>query len=75
MRLNFVPDYQITPKENTVYQVQRNGNMACRAGTTTRFHFGDKITTDLANYAPRDSSGSEEIYREKTTPCRKFWHR
>ncbi len=45
---------------------------ACRAGTTTRFHFGDKITTDLANYAPEDSSGSEEIYLQQTTPVGSF---
>ena len=45
---------------------------ACRAGTTTRFHFGDKITTDLANYQPEDSSGSQEIYRKKTTPVGSF---
>ena len=44
----------------------------CRAGTTTRFHFGDKITTDLANYHPRGSSRSEEIYRENTTPVGSF---
>jgi len=27
---------------------------ACRAGTTTPFHFGDTITTDLANYRGTD---------------------
>ncbi|MEO3706888.1 hypothetical protein [Trichormus azollae] len=26
---------------------------ACRAGTTTPFHFGENITTDIANYHDR----------------------
>ena len=36
---------------------------ACRAGTTTRFHFGENITPDLANY--------DNKIRE-TTPVGKF---
>ncbi|HBE53498.1 MAG TPA: serine/threonine protein kinase, partial [Cyanobacteria bacterium UBA11369] len=36
---------------------------ACRAGTTTPFHFGETITADLANY------GS---YREKNTDVGSF---
>ena len=42
---------------------------ACRAGTTTPFHFGDMITTEVANfdgnYTYNDSPKGE--YREKTT--------
>ncbi|MCV3215638.1 formylglycine-generating enzyme family protein [Plectonema radiosum NIES-515] len=43
---------------------------ACRAGTTTPFHFGETITSDLANYDGSYLYGSEKkgIYREKTTP-------
>ncbi|MBE8968967.1 formylglycine-generating enzyme family protein [Nostocales cyanobacterium LEGE 12452] len=43
---------------------------ACRAGTTTPFHFGESITSDLANYDGGYSYGSERkgIYREITTP-------
>ncbi|MEO1590472.1 MAG: formylglycine-generating enzyme family protein, partial [Cyanobacteria bacterium J06632_22] len=51
---------------------------ACRAGTTTPFHFGETITTNLANYNGTDrlgydSSGSygtgpKGESREKTTP-------
>ena len=37
---------------------------ACRAGTTTSFHFGETITTDLANY--------KEIYQGRTTPVGSF---
>jgi formylglycine-generating enzyme required for sulfatase activity len=28
---------------------------ACRAGTTTPFHFGDTITTEVANYRGTDA--------------------
>jgi formylglycine-generating enzyme required for sulfatase activity len=55
---------------------------ACRAGTTTPFHFGETITTDLANYRGTDNeeykwSGSygqapKGIYREETTPVGSF---
>ncbi|RUT06437.1 hypothetical protein DSM106972_026940 [Dulcicalothrix desertica PCC 7102] len=55
---------------------------ACRAGTTTPFHFGDTITTDLANYRGTDSKenkwsgsygrGTKGKYREQTTPVGSF---
>ncbi|MBD1211940.1 MAG: SUMF1/EgtB/PvdO family nonheme iron enzyme [Dolichospermum circinale Clear-D4] len=32
---------------------------ACRAGTTTPFHFGETITTDLANYDGYDTYGDD----------------
>ncbi|OKH35752.1 hypothetical protein NIES2119_19535 [[Phormidium ambiguum] IAM M-71] len=43
---------------------------ACRAGTTTPFHFGETITTGLANYNGNYTygSGSKGIYRGETTP-------
>ncbi|WP_309242658.1 SUMF1/EgtB/PvdO family nonheme iron enzyme [Limnofasciculus baicalensis] len=42
---------------------------ACRAGTTTPFHFGETITTDLANYNGNYVYGKEPkgIYRKSTT--------
>ena len=49
---------------------------ACRAGTTTPFHFGETITTDLANYQGTDSifgttgnygEGPKGKYRAQTT--------
>lgn len=52
---------------------------ACRAGTTTPFHFGETITTDLANYCGTDweykgqtypgsyGVGPQGEYREQTT--------
>jgi formylglycine-generating enzyme required for sulfatase activity len=47
---------------------------ACRAGTTTPFHFGETITSDLANYDARQSYRSKHqgIYREVTTPVGNF---
>ena len=57
---------------------------ACRAGTTTPFHFGKTITTDLANYRGTDWEYQNKIYpgnyaneakgeyREKTTPVGSF---
>jgi formylglycine-generating enzyme required for sulfatase activity len=41
---------------------------ACRAGTTTPFHFGETITIDLASY---DDSPKGK-YREQTTPVGSF---
>jgi formylglycine-generating enzyme required for sulfatase activity len=36
---------------------------ACRAGTTTPFHFGETITTDLANYCGEDREISGTLYK------------
>ncbi|MGJ5674344.1 MAG: SUMF1/EgtB/PvdO family nonheme iron enzyme [Nostochopsis sp.] len=43
---------------------------ACRAGTTTPFHFGETITSNLANYDGSYiyGSGTEGPYRQQTTP-------
>jgi formylglycine-generating enzyme required for sulfatase activity len=46
---------------------------ACRAGTTTAFHFGETISTDLANYNGADEKygaygrGLRGEYRQQTT--------
>ena len=57
---------------------------ACRAGTTTPFHFGPSITTDLANYRGTDheykgetysgayGQGPHGEYREETTEVGSF---
>ncbi|TVQ24919.1 MAG: formylglycine-generating enzyme family protein [Leptolyngbya sp. DLM2.Bin15] len=55
---------------------------ACRAGTTTPFHFGETITTDVANYRGTDDKdlnrsgsygdGPKGEYRKETTPVDYF---
>ncbi|MTJ54160.1 formylglycine-generating enzyme family protein [Anabaena sp. UHCC 0253] len=55
---------------------------ACRAGTKTPFHFGETITTDLANYNGTDNEeykwsgsygdGPKGIYRKETTNVGSF---
>lgn len=47
---------------------------ACRAGTTTPFHFGETITTDLANYDGNYTYGDEVegINRVETTEVGSF---
>ena len=47
---------------------------ACRAGTTTPFHFGDTISPELANYRGdfAYADGPQGVYREKTTPVGMF---
>ncbi|MDB9529065.1 formylglycine-generating enzyme family protein [Oscillatoria sp. CS-180] len=47
---------------------------ACRAGTTTPFHFGETITSDLVSYDASDSYGSGPTgeYRQETTPVGSF---
>ncbi|MBD1211523.1 MAG: formylglycine-generating enzyme family protein [Dolichospermum circinale Clear-D4] len=47
---------------------------ACRAGTTTPFHFGETITTDLANYNGEYTYGQRPkgVYRRETTAVGSF---
>ncbi len=47
---------------------------ACRAGTTTPFHFGETISTEYANYDGRNAygRGATGIYQGKTTPVGSF---
>ncbi|NES21877.1 MAG: SUMF1/EgtB/PvdO family nonheme iron enzyme [Symploca sp. SIO3E6] len=47
---------------------------ACRAGTTTPFHFGETITSTLANYNGTRTYNSEPEgkYREQSTPVGHF---
>jgi formylglycine-generating enzyme required for sulfatase activity len=47
---------------------------ACRAGTTTPFHYGETITPELANYDGNYTygSGRKGIYRQQTTEVGSF---
>ncbi len=47
---------------------------ACRAGSTTAFHFGDTISSELANYDGdyTYADGPKGIYRVQTTPVGMF---
>ncbi len=47
---------------------------ACRAGTTTPFHFGATLTSNLANYDARKRFAREPAgeYRQQTTPVGQF---
>ena len=47
---------------------------ACRAGTTTPFHFGETITPELANYdgTKTYNDGSKGEYRKSTTSVEHF---
>jgi formylglycine-generating enzyme required for sulfatase activity len=47
---------------------------ACRAGTTTPFHFGETITTDLVNYNGNYTYGNgvKGVYRKETTEVGSF---
>jgi formylglycine-generating enzyme required for sulfatase activity len=49
---------------------------ACRAGTTTPFHFGETMTTDLANYRGNGNytygDGIKGIHRKETTEVGSF---
>jgi formylglycine-generating enzyme required for sulfatase activity len=47
---------------------------ACRAGTTTPFHFGETITTDLANYKGNEiyGNGVQGSYKNETTEVGSF---
>ena len=47
---------------------------ACRAGTTTPFHFGATLTAEIANYDAKNTyaSGPKGEYRERTTDVGSF---
>jgi formylglycine-generating enzyme required for sulfatase activity len=61
-------------KQNYRLPSEAEWEYACRAVTTTPFHFGETITTKLANYDGNFTYGSapEGEYRKETTPVGSF---
>ena len=67
---------QLSKKTGNLYRLpsEAEWEYACRAGTTTPFHFGETIATDLANYDSNYTydQGIGGTYREETISVGSF---
>ncbi|MEC4807059.1 MAG: formylglycine-generating enzyme family protein, partial [Jaaginema sp. PMC 1080.18] len=72
--VEFCARLSVATKQNYYLPSEAQWEYACRGGTTTPFHFGESITTELANYNGNYTyaEGSKGQYREETTPVGTF---
>ena len=67
---------KLAERTGRLYRLPREAEWeyACRAGTTTPFHFGETIAAELANYHSNNTYASEPKgeFRGKTTPVGSF---
>ncbi|EAZ90091.1 formylglycine-generating enzyme family protein [Crocosphaera chwakensis] len=76
--IEFCARLSVQTKRNYRLPSEAEWEYACRAGTTTPFHFGDTISTNLANYNGTDEKygaygkGEKGEYRRETTEVDQF---